>query len=104
VRSSGAWGLKAPQGLRADKKTPASTEAHADRDAQIGYINEQCKKANAEGIPVISIDAKKKANIGNFKNNGKTHQPQGDPTKVTREGHAARRVQRFQKPRFCKKL
>jgi hypothetical protein len=69
-------------GLQADKKTLTLTETHADRDAQFEYINEHCKKANAEGVPVISIDAKKKENIGNFKNNGRTYQPQGNPIKV----------------------
>jgi hypothetical protein len=29
-----------------------------------------------------SVDAKKKENIGNFKNNGTTYQPQGNPIKV----------------------
>jgi hypothetical protein len=69
-------------GLQADKKTLTVTETHADRDAQFEYINERCKKANAGGIPVISIDAKKKENIGNFKSNGKTYQPHGNPIKV----------------------
>jgi hypothetical protein len=69
-------------GLQADKKTLTVTESHVDRDAQFEYINEQCKKANDKGIPVISIDAKKKENIGNFKNNGKTYQPYGNPIKV----------------------
>jgi hypothetical protein len=69
-------------GLQADKKTLTLTETYADRDAQFEYINEHCKKANGEGIPVISIDAKKKENIGNLKNNGRTYQPQGNPVKV----------------------
>ena len=69
-------------GLQADKKTLTVTEPHVDRDAQFEYINEQCKKANAKGAPVISIDAKKKENIGNFKNNGKTYQPHGNPIEV----------------------
>jgi hypothetical protein len=69
-------------GLQADKKTLTVKESHADRDVQFEYINEQCKKADAEGIPVISIDAKKKENIGNFKNNGKTYQRHGNPIKV----------------------
>jgi hypothetical protein len=69
-------------GLQADKKTLTVIETHADRDAQFEYINGQCKKANAEGIPVISIDAEKKENIGNFKNSGKTYQPHGNPIKV----------------------
>jgi hypothetical protein len=69
-------------GLQADKKTLTLTESHADRDAQFEYINRRCKLANAEGIPVLSIDAKKKENIGNFKNNGKTYQEQGKPIEV----------------------
>jgi hypothetical protein len=69
-------------GLQADKKTLTVTESYADRDAQFEYINRRCKEANARGIPVISIDAKKKENIGNFKNNGKTYQPRGNPIEV----------------------
>jgi hypothetical protein len=69
-------------GLQADKKTLTVTDSHADRDAQFEYINKQCKLAHAKGIPVISIDAKKKENIGNFKNNGKTYQPYGNPVEV----------------------
>jgi len=40
------------------------------------------KKAVANGNPVLSIDAKKKENIGNFKNNGQTHQPHKTPIEV----------------------
>ena len=69
-------------GLQANKKTLTVTESHVDRDAQFEYINEQCKQANAKGNPVVSIDAKKKENIGNFKNNGRTYQPQGNPIEV----------------------
>jgi hypothetical protein len=69
-------------GLQADKKTLTITESHADRDAQFEYLNTQCKLANARGIPVISIDAKKKEHIGNFKNNGQTYQPPGNPIEV----------------------
>jgi hypothetical protein len=69
-------------GLQADKKTLTLTETHADCDAQSEYMNEGCKKADAAGIPVISIDAKKKENIGNFKNNGKTYQGHGNPIQV----------------------
>jgi DNA-binding phage protein len=69
-------------GLQSDKKTLTVGESHIDRDAQFEYINEQCKQANGKGIPVISIDAKKKENIGNFKNNGKSYRPHGNPIKV----------------------
>jgi hypothetical protein len=69
-------------GLQADKKALTAGQSHVDRDAQFEYINEQCKLANARGIPVISIDAKKKENIGNFKNNGRTYQAHGNPIEV----------------------
>ena len=35
-----------------------------------------------EGLPVISVDTKKKENIGNFKNNGSEYAPKGNPTAV----------------------
>lgn len=69
-------------GLQADKKTLTVKPSHPDRDAQFEYINEETKKAVAAGKPVLSIDAKKKENIGNFKNNGKTYQPHKTPIEV----------------------
>ena len=44
--------------------------AHPNRNAQFEYIDATSKAYIAEGVPVISIDCKKKENIGNFKNNG----------------------------------
>ena len=55
---------------------------HPDRDAQFEYINQTSKEYIEAGIPVISIDCKKKENLGNFKNNGKEYRPVGDPRKV----------------------
>jgi len=69
-------------GLQADKKTLTVTESHPDRNAQFEHINAQAKQAVLEGNPVLSIDAKKKENIGNFKNNGRTYQPEKTPIKV----------------------
>jgi hypothetical protein len=69
-------------GSRADKKTLTVQPSHIDRNAQFEHINDEAKKAVAEGNPVISIDAKKKENIGNFKNNGKTYQPHKTPIEV----------------------
>jgi hypothetical protein len=57
-------------GLQADKKTLTAKTPHPDRDAQFEHINAETKKAVAAGCPVLSIDAKKKENIGTFKNNG----------------------------------
>ena len=69
-------------GLQSDKKTLTTTPSHPDRDAQFEHINTETQKAKEEGSPVISIDAKKKENIGNFKNPGKTYQPHKTPLEV----------------------
>ncbi len=55
---------------------------HPDRDAQFCFINETSKKYMDEGNPVISIDCKKKENIGNFKNGGKEYRPSKNPRQV----------------------
>jgi hypothetical protein len=69
-------------GLQADKKTLTTKPPHPDRNAQFEHINDETKKAIANGNPVLSIDAKKKENIGNFKNNGRTYQPHKTPIEV----------------------
>ena len=43
-----------------------------DRNEQFEYISRQRKQAAAEGIPVISVDTKKKEKVGLFKNPGAT--------------------------------
>lgn len=55
---------------------------HPDRDAQFCFINETSKKYIDEGNPVISIDCKKKENIGNFKNGGKEYRPSRNSRQV----------------------
>ncbi len=55
---------------------------HPDRDAQFRHINETGKKYIAEGAPFISVDCKKKENIGNFMNTGREYRHTGDPRKV----------------------
>jgi len=69
-------------GLQADKKTMTVKPSHPDRDAQFEHINDETKKAVEEGNPVLSIDGKKKENIGNFKNSGQTYQPHKTPIEV----------------------
>jgi hypothetical protein len=69
-------------GLQSDKKTLTVTPSHPDRDEQFEHINRETSKAVAAGSPVISIDAKKKEKIGNFKNDGQTYQPHKTPVKV----------------------
>ncbi len=43
-----------------------------DRDMQFRYITEQREFFISNGLPIISVDAKKKELIGNFKNEGAT--------------------------------
>ncbi len=53
-----------------------------DRDAQFRYINEKGKEFVKEGKPVISVDAKKKELIGEFKNPGRTWNKAGEAREV----------------------
>jgi len=55
---------------------------HEDRNAQFMHINETAKEFLAANEPVISIDCKKKENIGNFKNVGSEYCKKGEPKKV----------------------
>jgi transposase len=55
---------------------------HPDRDAQFVYINEQTQAFQAQGYPVVSVDAKKKELVGDFKNGGREWQRQGEPERV----------------------
>jgi len=57
-------------------------EEHPDRDAQFKFINATADEFIQSGDPVISVDTKKKENIGNFKNNGAEYRPTNDPRKV----------------------
>jgi len=43
---------------------------------------QSCSRSIERGIPVISVDTKKKELVGNFKNGGKEWQPQGEPELV----------------------
>lgn len=67
--------------LQANSKTKEG-QNNPDRDVQFEYINEKTKKFQKKKYPVISVDTKKKENIGNFKNNGKEYHKKGKPTKV----------------------
>ena len=67
--------------LQANRKTQEGS-AHPDRDAQFCHIAEIVKRFQAEGQPVISVDAKKKELIGAFYNKGREWFPQGQPEQV----------------------
>jgi transposase len=55
---------------------------HPDRDAQFRYINEQARAHQDAGDPVISVDTKKKEQVGEYENGGRTWRPAGDPVQV----------------------
>lgn len=67
--------------LRANTKTVEGKQ-HPDRDAQFRYINSQVAEFLAVGLPVISVDTKKKELVGNYKNAGREYAPSGEPDKV----------------------
>ena len=70
--------------LQSNRKTEEGAD-HPDRDAQFRHINAQVKRALATGIPVISVDTKKKELLGNYENSGKQWLPAKKPVKVN--GH-----------------
>jgi len=70
--------------LQSNRKTEEG-EDHPDRDAQFRHINKQVKEALKTGLPVISVDTKKKELIGNYENKGQQWQPAKQPVKVS--GH-----------------
>ena len=52
---------------------------HPDRNAQFEYVNAQTKKFLEQGLPVISVDTKKKELVGNYSNHGQEWRPPGEP-------------------------
>jgi transposase len=67
--------------LQGNRKTKEGT-SHPDRDAQFTYINKQVQAFQSRGQPVVSVDAKKKELVGDFKNSGREWQPKGQPAAV----------------------
>ena len=67
--------------LQANKKS-LEKASHEDRNAQFENINERAKRQHEKNQPVISVDTKKKENIGAYKNVGKELCKKGTPIKV----------------------
>ena len=57
-------------------------EPSPNRNEQFEYINNKVKEFIDAGDPVLSVDTKKKENVGNFKNNGQEYRKKKDPRKV----------------------
>lgn len=73
--------IKIGYSLQSNKKIKEGS-SHPDRDGQFQFINTKTKSFQQRHQPVISVDTKKKENIGNFKNNGKEYCHKGKPTEV----------------------
>ncbi|WP_445529997.1 ISAzo13 family transposase [Streptomyces cyslabdanicus] len=67
--------------LQANVKTLEGAQ-HPDRDAQFRYINEQVKQHQADGEPMISVDTKKREQIGRLPMAGREWRPKGEPVQV----------------------
>lgn len=68
--------------LQQNQKMKQVGKESPDRDAQFCHINATAMQYLETGEPVISIDCKKKENIGNFKNKGAEYAPKGTPVEV----------------------
>ena len=53
--------------LQMNQKMNQVGEEHPDRDEQFRHINQKVKDFGSAGLPVISIDCKKKELVGRFK-------------------------------------
>ncbi len=70
--------------LQSNRKTEEGAD-HPDRDAQFRHINAAVKKCLRQGIPVISVDTKKKELVGNYENTGRQWLAAKQPLRV--QGH-----------------
>ena len=73
------------RGLNYSLQAPNKTEEggnHSERDAQFKYIDIQVSALQMCGGPTISVDAKKKKNIGNYANKGREYEKKGHPVSV----------------------
>ena len=67
--------------LQANRKTREGG-GHPDRDAQFRHINGRVAAVQARGQPAVSVDAKKKELVGDFRNGGREWRPKGEPEEV----------------------
>ena len=67
--------------LQANRKTREGID-HPDRNAQFEYINDHGKRFLNADQPVISVDTKKKENLGNDSNKGREYHPKKTPVET----------------------
>lgn len=67
--------------LQANRKTKEGSQ-HPDRNAQFEYIARQVRSFQRRGQPAISVDAKSKEIVGDFKRPGREWRRRGEPEEV----------------------
>jgi transposase len=67
--------------LKGNRKTRKG-KGHPDRDAQFQHINKRVKAYRRGGRPAVSVDTKKKENLGEKANGGREYRPRGKPREV----------------------
>jgi len=78
-----AWRLLHEEGFSTQSNARVSEgKRHPDRDAQFRYIAAQASGHLAAGQPVISVDAKKKEQVGEYAQAGREWRPRGDPVQA----------------------
>jgi hypothetical protein len=86
-----AWRLLHEQGFSTQANAKVREgKRHPDRDAQFRYIAAQASGHLAAAQPVISVDAKKKEQVGEYAQGGREWRPRGDPVRVRDHGFADR--------------
>jgi len=78
-----AWRMLHGQGYSTQSSAKAAEgRQHPGRDAQFRYIAAQAKEHLAAGHPVISVDARKKEQVGEYAQAGREWRPRGDPVRA----------------------
>jgi transposase len=67
--------------LQSNRKTREGKQ-HPDRNSQFEHINRPVRARHRRSEPAVSVDAKKKEPLGNFKNPGRSYRPKGHPREV----------------------
>lgn len=68
--------------LHVNAKKVEANSNHADRNEQFEYIAAQRQAFESAGLPIISVDTKKKELIGNFKNGGRAWSTEAEAVNV----------------------
>lgn len=76
--------------LQGNRKTREGKD-HPDRDAQFVHINQRFKAYRRGERPAISVDTKKKENLGNKANVDREYRPKDSPREVDRHGIAGKK-------------